>query len=397
MKNWGAGSLLSTTTILLIIILAAAGLVGAVLSPDDCSQNVDIANLPFSSSSLSCVVAWADFNFILRYNYNTSMQRLSILLSANTASNWFAMGFSPTGSMVGASAMVGYTSIQGDGVINQYYLAGRTVDQVIPFEGNLTVIPLTTVVITQNQTIYMIFQINISESLAASSKVIYAYALNGQTPNDTGYIEGIHRAAVGMSFDFTTGSASSISNPIETLRKIHGVANIFAWALLAPIGAFIARYLRQRDPSWFFLHVGFQTSSFLLAIIGVALGIKLTQDLPTVDWKYHRILGISVLVLATLQIIALCGRPNKDSKARVVWNWYHFIVGRVVLLLAAVNIIVGLNLAGAGRSWRAGYALILVITLLAFMILESIYWYKWLKRRRESRRPNTAFSSYEMM
>lgn len=394
MKNGG-------TALLIILLAAAAGrLVGAVISPDDCSQSVHIPELLFSTSPLSCAVVWSPFNFILRHYYDKSIQRLSIILSANFASNWFSMGFSPTGNMIGSSALVGYMSPQGgDGVFNQYYLAGKKSDEVFARQGNLTVVPKSGVVTLQNLTMYMAFQLDMDYLSVTSSKVIYAYAFTRITPNSSGYIEGPHRATSEMSVDFTTGSLSSISNPTKTLRKSHGVVNIFAWALLAPTGAFIARYLRQQESLWFPLHVGFQITSYVLGAIGVGLGIKLTRELPTGDWKHHRIVGIFVLFLATLQMLAICVRPNKDSKQRNLWSWYHFIAGRSLLLLAAVNIVIGLKIADADRSWQAGYALILVITVLAFTILEVMYWCKWFKRRRESRRPTTStgFSSYEMM
>lgn len=393
---------MNSSGIALLVLLIAEGLfiAAAVLSPDDCSQEVDIPELSFSDPSLlSCTVVWSQFNFILRHHYNASIQRLSVVLSANFASNWYSMGFSPTGAMVGASAMVGYmSSMGGNGIVNQYYLAGKTSDQVIVHEGNLTVVPKSGVVTLQNQTMYMAFQLDMGDWLAASSKVIYAYGFNGITPNSSGYIEGPHRATSKMSFDFTTGSSTVLSDPIETLRKSHGVVNIFAWAILAPVGAFIARYLRQRESLWFPLHIGCQVSGYVLGITGVALGIKLTKELPSANWRHHRVVGIFVFFLATLQMLALCARPTKDSKHRNIWSWYHFIVGCCLLFLAAVNIVIGIRIADAGPSWKAGYAIVLVVTVLAFIILETIYWCRWRKRRQESRSPQTtAFSSYEMM
>ena len=102
-------------------------------------------------------------------------------------------------------------------------------------------------------------------------------------------------------FDLT-GSTTSVASPVATLRKSHGIVNIFAWAILAPIGGFIARYLRQRAPMWYYLHISFQASSFLLAIVGVGLGIKLTHELPSVSWGRHRLIGILVLLFASLQV-----------------------------------------------------------------------------------------------
>ncbi|MCO5603464.1 hypothetical protein L7F22_057614 [Adiantum nelumboides] len=148
--------------------------------------------------------------WLQQHYYNTSIQRLSIVLSANFASNWFSMGFSPTGAMIGSSAMVGYmSSMGGNGVVNQYYLAGKTSDEVNVHQGNLTIVPKSGTVTLQNQTMYMAFQIDVNNMLAASSKVIYAYGFNGITPNSSGYIEGPHRATFQTSLDFTTGKGKT--------------------------------------------------------------------------------------------------------------------------------------------------------------------------------------------
>jgi hypothetical protein len=119
--------------------------------------------------------------------------------------NWFAMGWSPTGYMVGASAMVGYMSIDGNGIIHQYYLAGRTSSEVIRDAGNLTLVPGSQLVVMQNQTIYMGFQIYLDSSSASSSNLIYAYAHQGQTPDENGYIALVHQGSFQMELDFTTG------------------------------------------------------------------------------------------------------------------------------------------------------------------------------------------------
>ena len=119
--------------------------------------------------------------------------------------NWFSMGWSPTGYMVGASAMVGYMSIEGEGIIKQYYLAGRTSSGVLVNDGNLTVIAKSALVTMANQTIYMAFQIEMDESSASSSKLIYAYARTGQTPDENGNILIVHQGSYTMSLDFATG------------------------------------------------------------------------------------------------------------------------------------------------------------------------------------------------
>jgi hypothetical protein len=82
-------------------------------------------------------------------------------------------------------------------------------------------------------------------------------------------------------------------------------------------------------------------------------------------------------VSVTLQILAFFLRPNKDSKYRKYWNWYHQWVGRLVLFFAAVNIVVGIKVGGAGNSWKIGYGFNLAILLITIITLEVLVWTRW--------------------
>lgn len=67
-------------------------------------------------------------------------------------------------------------------------------------------------------------------------------------------------------------------------------------------------------------------------------------------------------------------RPNKDSKARKYWNWYHFTVGRVLIFLAAINIFYGIHLGNAGSGWNVGFGIVLAILFIVSVILEIRMW-----------------------
>lgn len=82
-------------------------------------------------------------------------------------------------------------------------------------------------------------------------------------------------------------------------------------------------------------------------------------------------------VCVTLQILAFFLRPNKDSKYRKYWNWYHHWVGRLVLFFAAVNIVLGIKVGGGGNSWKIGYGLNLAILLITIITLEVLAWTRW--------------------
>jgi hypothetical protein len=85
------------------------------------------------------------------------------------------------------------------------------------------------------------------------------------------------------------------------LRRAHGALNLFAWGILMPIGAIVARYFRRMDPLWFYLHVSLQFVGFIIGLAGVVAGVALYSKIQA-DIPAHRGLGIFVLFLGILQV-----------------------------------------------------------------------------------------------
>lgn len=80
------------------------------------------------------------------------------------------------------------------------------------------------------------------------------------------------------------------------------------------------------------------------------------------------------------QVIAFFIRPDKESKLRKYWNWYHHWFGRLALLLAAINIALGLHIGGAGNSWKLAYGIILAAILITISVLEIMLRTNWSKK-----------------
>lgn len=68
--------------------------------------------------------------------------------------------------------------------------------------------------------------------------------------------------------------------------------------------------------------------------------------------------------------MAILIRPDKDSKVRRYWNWYHHNVGRVLIILAAFNVFYGVYLANGGSEWNVTYGIFLGIIVTIALILE---------------------------
>lgn len=151
-----------------------------------------------------------------------------------------------------------------------------------------------------------------------------------------------------------------------------------------PLGGVIARYLRtfeSADPAWFYLHVSCQLSAYAIGVAGWATGLKLGNESKGIRFTTHRIIGITLFTLATLQIFALFLRPKKDHKYRFYWNIYHHAVGYAIIVLGIINVFKGLNILDPEKKWKSAY--IVVITTLGgiALFLEAVTWVVVLRRK----------------
>ncbi|CAN4093766.1 unnamed protein product [Withania somnifera] len=293
----------------------------------------------------------------------------SFVLSAPNSNSFIGMGFSREGKMVGSSAIVGWVNNDGSSTMKRYFLGGQSPAEVVPDQGNLQLVNMTSSIAAENSRIYMSFQLNTE---MPSNRLIYSLGPNGRLPSPLNYQLSEHRQHISTFLDYNSGESES-KIPFANLRRTHGLLNMFSWGILIPIGIMVARYLRQYDPIWFYSHTTIQSLGFLLGFTGIICGFVL-EDRLSVDVDRHKALGIFILVLSCLQVIAFLARPGKESKLRKYWNWYHHTLGRVLILLAAGNIFYGIHLGDAGTAWNVGFAVTLLVFFITAVILEIRMW-----------------------
>ncbi|PQM42297.1 cytochrome b561 and DOMON domain-containing protein [Prunus yedoensis var. nudiflora] len=282
----------------------------------------------------------------------TSSNIWTFVLSTPVVNSFIAIGFSSNGQMVGSSAIVGWVS-STESMIKQYFLGGTTANLVEPNKGNLQL-----------------------ETNQPQKRLLYSVGRDGFLPVAPNYRLMEHSDKVSTSINYITGqSTSSSQSPYSKLRKSHGVLNMLGWGILMIIGVIVARYLKPYDPLWFYLHTCIQSFGFIFGIIGVVCGFVLNNKLNA-DVSTHKALGIIILVLGCLQVMALLVRPEKESKARKYWNWYHQGVGRILLILAIANVFYGIHLGEKGKAWNAGYGAVLAILVVTAVIFELRLWFK---------------------
>lgn len=275
--------------------------------------------------------------------------------------------------MVGSTAIVGWVGSGGTSEMKQYYLGGQQPNLVRQITTNGDGLPIgnSTMVVQPNQ-LYLAFQLRTNQP---NSKLVFAVGPAGRLPQAPNYQLTEHQDKIATSLNYASGEFKREKRPEASLRRSHGVLSMLGWAILMPIGAMVARYMRKWDPLWFYLHGSLQTTGFVLGLIGVVCGLVL-DDRLSANVSKHKSLGIFILSFGCLQVLALLIRPDKASKYRNYWNWYHFGVGRALIFLAAVNVFYGIHLGNAGSSWNAAFAALLVTFFIITLIMEIRIWFK---------------------
>ncbi|CAN4098636.1 unnamed protein product [Withania somnifera] len=313
---------------------------------DSCNSNLNLkSEILFDTTSFHCLSVWDQQGYILRY-MRTDTNVWSFVLSAPNTNAYIAMGFSEKGKMVGSTAIVGWVANDGSATMKKYFLGGQSPNQ------NL-----------------LAFQLNTE---MPSNRLIYSVGPRGMLPSSADYWLTEHQDHTSTSLNYNTGQ-SETKTPYANLRRSHGLLNMFGWGIFMPIGVMIARYLRQYDPIWFYSHTTIQSLGFILGFAGVISGLVLNGRLQN-NVNRHKGLGIFILLLGCLQVVAILVRPDKESKIRKYWNWYHYTTGRILIFLATINVFYGIHLGNAGSSWKAGFSIVLVILFITALMLEIKMW-----------------------
>ncbi|XP_022132645.1 cytochrome b561 and DOMON domain-containing protein At5g35735-like [Momordica charantia] len=167
---------------------------------------------------------------------------------------------------------------------------------------------------------------------------------------------------------------SQTSLPYTTLlRHVHGVLNIIGWGTLMPSGIMIARYLREFPIScerWYSAHAVCQTAGYIMGIVGWGFGISAANSSERSSRLPFLALGITIIVLATIQLLAICVQPKKESGWRRRWEMYHHVMGYVIMGLIIGDIFEGINTQRHPEKWRWTYVGIVSFLALVAAALE---------------------------
>ncbi|XP_052883384.1 cytochrome b561 and DOMON domain-containing protein At3g25290-like [Gossypium arboreum] len=175
----------------------------------------------------------------------------------------------------------------------------------------------------------------------------------------------------------------------KSFQQVHGILNIFGWGLLLPIGAIVARNFSKfplKCDDWYQLHTLCQTSGYIVGAVGWGTGIWLGNSSRQYTLKAHRILGIIVFTLATLQMLAMWLQAKKEDECGKWWEICYNVLGYVVIVLSIANIFEGIGniRSHAAENWRWVYLAMLIVLALIALALEI---YRWIKSKNQQQMP----------
>ncbi|XP_038127182.1 putative ferric-chelate reductase 1 isoform X2 [Cyprinodon tularosa] len=129
------------------------------------------------------------------------------------------------------------------------------------------------------------------------------------------------------------------------ILKMHGALMLFAWMLTGSVGTFIASFYKHQwanqtllgQKVWFQVHRGLMMLTVILTAIAFSFPFFYRRG-----WSKHAgahpYIGCSVVVLSVLQPVIAVFRPPPDCKRRPIFNVFHWGVGSLTEILAAMQL-----------------------------------------------------------
>ncbi|GAQ83787.1 hypothetical protein KFL_001620050 [Klebsormidium nitens] len=268
--------------------------------------------------------------------------------------------------MIGSSVVAAFPTAGGI-YSNKYFLAGKDEHLVTPGEGTLQLGADGILAEYSNGFLTMLFTLTLSKEQYAKADVIFARGppgdeTTGRIPQHSNYYKS--------TIDWAEGGPPEEED--DTFTQAHGFLMVLVWAVLFPAGIIAARFFRHLDPRWWNLHRGFQGVGVFFFVIAWLLGWK-AEGKQEQGMLAHLAFAFLLPIMVIMQVLAAVFRPKKDAENRPKWNLYHHWVGRSAVVLAIVNIYVGLYIYEAESSAVAAFTFVWILVLIVFVGLEW-YW-----------------------
>lgn len=273
--------------------------------------------------------------------------------------------------MVGSEAIIGWAG--PDPKVSSRFLGGKTVPEIIPYPAipiNVTSNPCSAFY-TDNGVTYTVVRASrgtltghnvIQIAPGALTKVVIAMG----PPNANFLYPHRQNDKTPLEIDFSSGA---VKVPAPDARKIaHGALMFASWGVLLQFGSAFARYAKPLpNAMWFKVHRIVQIAGFVISIAGFILAIVMTKGKHFNTTSGHAQVGLTVMILGIIQVALALFRPNPanlgqvKSIVRVIWEFLHWWMGRIALVLAVAAIFLGLQEINAPRGFTIAWGILVGI------------------------------------
>ncbi|CAG8630503.1 4443_t:CDS:10 [Rhizophagus irregularis] len=310
------------------------------------------------------------FSDVYEIRWKIDGDNIQFLLTMLSNNAWFGLGFnSDDNGMIGADIVLARTVDSANIEIANYKSAGY--QPPVKDEKN-QFIKLIRFNVSSVST-----QVEFSRPLAAPDRrpitnnpttLIYAW-----NPGSNGLsYHGGNRGSLKINF-FSSTIAQSAETKNKLTRLLHGLAMFVTWSVLFPLSVFIVRYWKHVD-TYLFQHRNMQI------VGGVSVSTFGAAAMATADYQkrsIHGLVGISIYTIVFAQIglgfIAIWGLAHLESANRGIMRGIrmaHFILGSSLIIVAWVNIYLGIIQFGGNMMWRIAY-------LIWIAFIGGEYWYNF--------------------
>jgi hypothetical protein len=126
------------------------------------------------------------------------------------------------------------------------------------------------------------------------------------------------------------------------------------------------------DPTWFTVHRIAQSVGVLLSVVGGYLAYDAVEERGSEHSRIgHAKFGAFLIIGGLVQALGGVLRAHKGGKYRTAWEWFHHVLGWVLVIGALLNIYGGLDNfpEGAADVWTVIWAIGVSAYLATFVLL----------------------------
>jgi len=340
-------------------------------SPSQCSPGTFL-----NSTFEKCVFDLDGSGFQLFYTLHEKDGFLESLVRY-PQKGWISLGFTPyPGRMVGGVAAVGGLTDEGEPWVGDYLLVNKRASFITPTLGNWQNITNATTEYVDGWTqlyfwrplfipspdvpdVKSLGQTNVLVASGPVGKNAFSFESHGRD----------ERRAI--KADFGTGA---FVHQVNTYVSLHAALMVSAWAVLIPLSLVIARHTKNEcHPMWFYLHRALNTVAITAFSIGWAVAIAIGSK----TFKAHLAIGTLACALGITQPFNAWFRPKKTHGDKVNpnrhrWELLHVWCGRIGLILALSNMILGWTMFDVSLVWTISVWTVFGAIFIVYCALEIL-------------------------